>query len=113
LGSYYGCRLQSKYDLWNSGPNSLGCGVIQNDLTVITNATNGFGFRTDDHTDVYSTATVASFDANGQFTISGVVEKTDDKDLFKFTMPTFGRLQLNAIPYNVGTSNLGSDLDLQ
>jgi hypothetical protein len=80
---------------------------------VLTNATNGFGFRTDDHTDVYSTATTFSFDANGQFTISGVVEKTDDKDLFKFTMPTFGRLQLNAVPYNVGTSNLGSDLDLQ
>jgi len=108
-----GAAYNQNMSLWNSGPNSLGCGVIQNDLTVITNATNGFGFRTDDHTDVYSTATVSSFDANGQFTISGVVEKTDDKDLFTFTMPTFGRLQLNAIPYNVGTSNLGSDLDLQ
>jgi hypothetical protein len=108
-----GAAYNQNMSLWNSGPNSLGCGVIQNDLTVITNATNGFGFRTDDHTDVYSTATISSFDANGQFTISGVIEKNDDKDLFKFTMPTFGRLQLNAIPYNVGTSNLGSDLDLQ
>jgi len=108
-----GAGYNQNMTLWNSGPNSLGCSVIQSDLTIITNATNGFGYRTDDHTDVYATATTSTFDANGQFTISGVVEKNDDKDLFKFTMPTFGRFQLNAIPYNVGASNSGSDLDLQ
>lgn len=108
-----GAGYNQNMTLWNSGPNSLGCNVIQNDLTVITNATNGFGYRNDDHTDVYATATVSTFDTSGQFTLSGVVEKTDDKDLFKFTMPTFGRFQLNAIPYNVGTGNSGSDLDLQ
>lgn len=108
-----GAAYNQNMSLWNSGPNSVGCSVIQSDLSVITNATNGFGYRTDDHTDAYATATVSSFDANGQLTISGVVEKNDDKDLFKFTMPTFGRLQLNAIPYNVGSSNSGSDLDLQ
>jgi hypothetical protein len=108
-----GAGYNQNMTLWNSGPNSLGCSVIQNDLTVLTNATNGFGYRTDDHTDAYATATVASFNAIGQLTITGVVEKTDDKDLFKFTMPTFGRLQLDAIPYNVGLSNSGSDLDLQ
>jgi hypothetical protein len=108
-----GAGYNQNMTLWNSGPNSLGCAIIQNDLTVITNATNGFGYRPDDHTDAYATATVSTFDTGGQFTISGVVEKPDDKDLFKFTMPTFGRFQLNAIPYNVGTSNSGSDLDLQ
>ena len=108
-----GAGYNQNMTLWNSGPNSLGCNSIQNDLTIITNATNGFGFRTDDHTDEYSTATNSTFDASGQFTISGVIEKNDDKDLFKFTMPTFGRFELNAIPYNVGSSNSGSDLDLQ
>jgi hypothetical protein len=108
-----GAAYNQNMTLWNSGPNSLGCSVIQNDLTVLTNATNGFGYRTDDHTDVYATATTSTFNSSGQFTINGVVEKTDDKDLFKFTMPTFGRFQLNAIPYNVGASNAGSDLDLQ
>jgi hypothetical protein len=109
MGAGYGQNMT----LWNSGPNSLGCNSIQNDLTVITNATNGFGYRTDDHTDSYSTATNSSFNSSNQFTISGVIEKNDDKDLFKFTMPTFGRLQLDAVPYNVGSSNSGSDLDLQ
>jgi len=109
MGAGYGQNMT----LWNSGPNSLGCNNIQSDLSIITNATNGFGWRTDDHTDVFSTATTSSFDANNQFTINGVIEKNDDKDLFKFTMPSFGRLQLNAIPYNVGSGNSGSDLDLQ
>jgi hypothetical protein len=108
-----GAAYNQNMSLWNSGPNSLGCNIIQSDLNMITDGTNGFGYRNDDHTDTYATATVPAFDNNGQFIISGVIEKTDDKDLFKFTMPAFGRLQLNAIPYNVGTSNSGSDLDLQ
>ena len=108
-----GAGYNQNLTLWNSGPNSLGCGVIQDDLSVITNATNGFGYRTDDHTDVYTTATSAPFNSSGQATISGVIEKTDDKDLFKITVPIFSRLQLNGIPYNVGTGNSGSDLDLQ
>jgi hypothetical protein len=107
-----GAAYNQNMSLWNSGPNSLGCNNIQSDLSIITNATNGFGYRNDDHTDVSTTATTASL-TNNQFTISGVIERTDDKDLFKFTIPTYGRLQLNAIPYNVGTGNSGSDLDLQ
>jgi hypothetical protein len=69
MGAGYGQNMT----LWNSGPNSLGCNSIQNDLTVITNATNGFGYRTDDHTDSYSTATNSSFNSSNQFTISGVI----------------------------------------
>jgi len=108
-----GASYNQNMTLWNSGPNSLGCGVIQDDLSVITNATNGFGYRTDDNTNTYATATPVTFNSSGQGIISGVIEKTDDKDLFKITVPKFSRLQLNAIPYNVGTGNSGSDLDLQ
>lgn len=108
-----GAGYSQNMTLWNSGPNSLGCSNIQSDLSIITNSTNGFGYRTDDHTNTYSTSTNASFNSDGQFTITGVIGKNDDKDLFKFTMPTFGRMQLNAIPYNVGSGNAGSDLDLQ
>src|SRR6187549_2730088 len=108
-----GAGYNQNMTLWNSGPNSLGCGIIQDDLSVITKVENGFGYRTDDHTDLYASATSAAFNSSGQATISGVIEKTDDKDLFKITVPVFARLQLNAIPYNVGTGNSGSDLDLQ
>jgi hypothetical protein len=97
--------------LWNSGQNSEGCNEIQNDLTVITTG-NGFSFRTDDHSSAFNQSTVASF-SNNQFSLSGVVERNTDQDLFRFTMPAFGRFRLNAVPYNVGTGNAGSDLDLQ
>jgi len=99
--------------LWHKGPNSLGCNNMQSELDIITNGANGFGYRADDHTDDYATATTATFNNTGQFAISGVIETTDDKDLFKLTMPTFGRLQLLATPYSVGSNNSGSDLDLE
>jgi hypothetical protein len=108
-----GAGYNQNMTLWHNGPNSLGCNNMQSDLNIITNATNGFGYRTDDYTDAYASSYVMAFDTANQFTINGVIEKTDDKDLFKFTMPDFGRFQLNAVPYNVGTGNTGSDLDLQ
>ena len=100
-----GAGYNQNMTLWHIGPNSLGCGVIQDDLSVITKPANGFGYRIDDHTDAYATATSVTFNSSGQATISGLIEKTDDKDLFKITVPLFARLQLNAIPSN--------DLDLQ
>lgn len=107
-----GAGYNQNLTLWHNGPNSTGCNSLQSDLSVISNSTNDFGYRTDDHTDTYSSATNLIF-SNNKFNISGVVERNDDKDLFKFSMPDYGRFQLNAIPYNVGTGNAGSDLDLQ
>lgn len=108
-----GAGYNQNMTLWHNGPNSISCNNIQTDLSIITSITNGLGFRTDDHTDAFATATTTNFNSNQQFTISGVVEKTDDKDLFKFTMPVAGNFELSAVPYNVGTGNSGSDLDLQ
>lgn len=107
-----GVGYYKNFTLWHNGPNSISCNNLQSDLDVITNATNGFGFRSDDHTDLAGSATTASF-ASNQFTVNGVVERTGDKDLFRFTQPSFGVFRLDAIPYNVGTGNAGSDLDLQ
>lgn len=107
-----GAGYNQNMTLWHNGPNSIGCNNIQSDLSIITNATNGFGYRPDDHTDAYATATTATF-TNNQFTINGVVSQSGDKDLFKFAVTELSQFQLNAIPYNVGTGNAGSNLDLQ
>lgn len=98
--------------LWHNGPNPYGCAQIQNDLDMITSAANGIVFRTDDHNSAFNQATTTNF-TNNQFTAAGIVERNTDQDLFKFTMPTNGRFTLNAVPYNVGAGNSGSDLDLQ
>lgn len=97
--------------LWNNGPNPYGCSNYQNDLDVITTS-NGFTYRTDDYANNFSGAATATF-TNNIFSINGIIEQNTDADYFKFIQPAFGRFQLNAVPYNVGASNAGSDLDLQ
>jgi hypothetical protein len=107
-----GVGYYQNFTLWHNGPNPYGCTNFQNDLEIITSAMNGISFRNDDHTNDFTTATPASF-SNNQFIASGIIEKSDDKDFFTFTIPFYGQFRLDAIPYNVGTSNAGSDVDLQ
>lgn len=107
-----GVGYYKNFTLWHNGPNSLGCNSIQTDLSVITSATNGITFRTDDHSNAFNAATDVPFN-NSQFTASGVVEQNTDQDLFKFTIPSTSHFTLNAIPYNVGTGDAGSNLDMQ
>jgi hypothetical protein len=107
-----GIGYYRNFTTWNNGPNPYGCTSMQSDLDVITSDINGFGFRDDDHGSTVSNATIATF-SNNQFNIEGVVERNTDDDVFRFTVPGNGRFQLDAIPYNVGTGNAGSDLDLQ
>jgi hypothetical protein len=97
--------------LWNNGPNSFGCNSLQSDLDVITTG-NNFTYRADDHQAGFNQATTTAF-SNNQFTINGVVERNTDQDLIRFTIPANGRFVLNAVPYNVGTGNAGSNLDMQ
>ncbi len=107
-----GVGYSKNFTLWNYGPSSLGCNKYQNDLEVITSAENGFGYRTDDHGSAFETATVPEI-TNNAFTATGVIEENSDNDFFRFVMLGNGRFQLDAVPYNVGTGNAGSNLDLQ
>jgi hypothetical protein len=106
-----GVGYYRNFTLWNSGPNSYGCTNIQNDLSVITSG-NGVTFRTDDFSGTFNQASAVNF-VNNQFTLNGIVTESTDIDMFKFTLATNQRIVLNAIPYNVGTGNSGSNLDMQ
>ncbi len=107
-----GVGYYQNFTVWHNGPNPYGCTQIQNDLDMITAAANGIDYRTDDHSSAFNQATNTNF-SNNHFTSSGIIERNTDQDLFKFTLPTTGRFVLSAVPYNVGTGNAGSDLDLQ
>lgn len=100
------------FTLWHNGPDEWGCNNYHSDLDIITSSTNGFGYRPDDHGSDFTNATQPTF-SNNQFSATGVVERNTDKDMFRFIMPGKGRFQLDAVPYNVGTGNAGSDLDMQ
>jgi hypothetical protein len=104
-----GVGYYRNFTLWNNGPNSFGCTSMQSDLDVITSKVP---YRIDDHSNLFTSATASNFVSN-QFTINGVVERSTDIDMIRFIMPATGRFQLDAVPYNVGTGNAGSDLDMQ
>jgi hypothetical protein len=107
-----GVGYYRNFTIWHNGPNAGGCNQIQNDLDIITSLTNGIVYRTDDHNGSFNQATNTNF-TNNQFTVQGIVERNTDQDMIKFSLQNGGRFVLNAIPYNVGTGNVGSDLDLQ
>lgn len=97
--------------LWNIGPNPYGCSNVQNDMDVIT-TNNGISLRPDDYADNYAGATSLPF-LNNAFTAQGIITSNTDVDMLKVVIPFNGRFRLDAIPYNVGTGNSGSNLDMQ
>jgi hypothetical protein len=107
-----GCGYYKNMSLWHNGQSSLNCATYQSDLSVITSASNGITFRADDHNSTFNQATTATF-VNSVFNVNGVVEQNTDQDMIKFTMPMYSHFQLSAIPYNVGTGDAGSNLDMQ
>ncbi len=108
-----GVGYYRNFTLWNNGANPYGCTSYQDDLSIITSADNGFGYRADD----YSAGTnggATPMTLNGsQLTASGVIERITDQDAFKFTVATATNFRLDAVPFNIGTGNVGSNLDLE
>jgi hypothetical protein len=96
---------------WNYGATPNGCTYLQDNLSVIT-TTNGFGYRTDDVANVYSSATAITVAANA-FSKDGIISTTADVDFFKFSFASTGNFKMNAIPYNVGADLSGANLDLK
>jgi hypothetical protein len=107
-----GVGYYKNFTVWNVGPTPSVCTTAQNDLEIITNTKNGIGYRVDDHANSFSEASIVTF-TNQQFNLGGIIGKTDDVDMFKFSIAKKGLFRLNAIPYNVGNSNAGSNLDMQ
>ncbi|MCS3799974.1 T9SS type A sorting domain-containing protein [Niastella sp. OAS944] len=100
---------------WHYGPNTYACDYYQDDLAIISGATNGFGYRTDDIGNTLISATSVGFASTG-FSTTGLINSGTDKDVFKFTLPAATYVHLNAIPQSVGTkgfTNAGANLDIK
>jgi len=69
-------------ETWATGINEPG--NSQDDMAVISNATNTFGYRTDDYGNTTAAASSATPAPGGYFN-NGVLERVTDKDVFKFT----------------------------
>ncbi|MAE65710.1 MAG: hypothetical protein CMJ18_15685 [Phycisphaeraceae bacterium] len=66
---------------WNDGTNQFGEG--QDDLSVLSGPINGFGYRTDDHGDVFGASSMLSVAGTSIFG-GGVIQQTGDADVFRF-----------------------------
>ncbi|HVG41954.1 MAG TPA: M57 family metalloprotease, partial [Chitinophagaceae bacterium] len=55
-----GVGYYKNFTLWHNGSSSAGCTAAQSDLSIITNATNGIGYRVDDHSSKFTDATTAN-----------------------------------------------------
>ncbi|THU33507.1 T9SS type A sorting domain-containing protein [Niastella caeni] len=101
---------------WHYGTNTYACNYYQDDLAIISNGTNNFGYRTDDIGDLHTNATSVGFTTTG-FTTTGLINSGADKDVFKFTLSSPTYIHLSAVPQNVGTvgiySNAGANLDIK
>ncbi len=106
-----GVGYYRNFTVWHNGPSPDGCSSTQSDLDYITSPYNGFGYRNDDHSDNPSSCTGTTFTSN-VFTASGVIERTTDRDMFRVELTRKGQFRLDAVPYNIGTGNAGSDLDM-
>lgn len=107
-----GLGYNRNFTVWHQGTNSINCNTVQNDLEVITNSTNGLGYRPDDHADVAEAATPIQI-ADTQFVVSGIIAQSADKDLFTFSLKKAAAVKLDARPYSVGANNNGSNLDMR
>jgi hypothetical protein len=90
--SYYAQR-----GLWWNG-TSLSSTTIQDDLSIISGAGNGFGYRADDFGGTAGEATPLTVSGAGGVEIDpmgGVIERVNDSDWFTFTSPG-GNLNVRA-----------------
>lgn len=87
---------------WSKG-EYFAANRFEDDTTIIGNATNGFGFRSDDHGDTAATGT--SFNGNTP-TITGIISTKADVDVFTFT--TVG----GAVTFNAAPAAIHPNLDI-
>lgn len=95
---YYSAR-----STWANGTTNTAT-TFQDNLAVISNGTNGFGYAADDHGNTVGTATNLLVSGNSR-TGSGVIEQAADQDYFAFSSGA------GAISLTVNVAAVGANLD--
>lgn len=74
----------------------------EDDIAIIASASNGFGFRDDDHGNTPSMATSLQIDSNDVLAEDnqGVISTEDDVDYFGFSMSESGTIDLDIQPWD-------------
>jgi hypothetical protein len=87
-------------------------GVLQDDMAVLANTTNGFGYRSDDHGNTNASATALTKGEDNTWKGAGIVGSGTDVDVFSFTVTTQAPYRL-AVNGNAVAPNLDIVLELR
>ncbi len=94
---------------WATGTNTSG--VFQDDMAVLANSTNGFGYRSDDHGDTIGIATPLAQVGN-TWSGAGIVGTNADVDVLSFSVTTEHTYRI-AVTGNPVAPNLDIVLELR
>ena len=94
--------------LWWKGTSSASYRTIQDDMSILANSSNGFGYRDDGNGHTLGTAKALTLSGTG-IAGSGIITTTSDVDFFSFTTAG-GQVMLNGLVINTGPT---LDLKLQ
>jgi hypothetical protein len=98
-----GNSYSAQRGIWENGLSDNSSTSYQDDMAIISNATNGFGYRAQDHGQTLGTAnplTLSGTSISG----SGVIAQTTDTDYFSFTTGA------GAVTLNVNVAQYGPTL---
>lgn len=104
-----GVSYHVRRGLWWYGTSTTSSTSYQDDLKLLTSATNAFGYRADDHAGGFVGATALAT-VGGQVSGTGLIGQVSDVDVFSFTTDA-GPVSLSITP-TADVSNLAPKLEL-
>lgn len=105
-GPVMGATFLRPVSQWSKGEYN-GANNTEDDVAIISNATNGIGYRVDDYGNDTASAFNLTLSGTGEITQrTGVIEKENDKDFFAFTT-TGGNINIEVnTKIGIGNSHL-------
>jgi hypothetical protein len=94
-------EISKELSQWSKGEYAGASNTTDDDLSIIANQNNGFGYRTDDYANNRTTA-LALFRRGGAVETYGIIEQNTDIDWFSFT--TSGSVNLTVNPFVRGAN---------
>ncbi len=105
-----GVGYNSARTTWHNGATSNSASSYQDDMAIIANSTNAFGYIADDAGNTQAAATALTV-TSGSVSRAGVISTNSDIDVYSFTT-TGGTVSLNVAVASIG-ANLDSVVELR
>lgn len=92
-----GFSIDRSFSTWNDGECSLNCGMLQNDISVISSKISGGGLKPDDVPDTHTGAPVFTVTGNN-IRAAGFINNRTDVDVFRLNVTQQSKLVLQGLP---------------